>query len=93
MSQHHSASHPSHAAAHANNDDEYEDLVFPRNAWPCQTYYHPRMKCSGDLRGHMLFAAQKASRKVARAFTAGRLDGIVDAHDLNMAVLDVVLEL
>ncbi|EKD02086.1 hypothetical protein A1Q2_03638 [Trichosporon asahii var. asahii CBS 8904] len=76
-----------------HSEDEYEPVVFPRNEWPTRTYYFPGIFEFGGLGRRVRFAAQQASRRVAQGIENGALDGFADELDLNLAVLDVVLEL
>ncbi|CAK9786162.1 hypothetical protein CC85DRAFT_300645 [Cutaneotrichosporon oleaginosum] len=74
-------------------DEDDERLTFPRDDWPRFTYYIPRVLGNRIFDDDILFAAQQASRKVAQSIGAGQLDGLVDELDLNMAVLDVVIQI
>lgn len=82
-----------HQTHDEHTEDDYEPVTFPRDQWPARTYYYPGLAESGDLERRIRFAAQQASRKIARGIWSGDLDGEIEEVDVTFAVLDVVLEL
>ncbi|BEI95036.1 uncharacterized protein CcaverHIS019_0706170 [Cutaneotrichosporon cavernicola] len=72
---------------------ECDPITFPRDEWPHKSYYTPGWPMSkASLNLQVRFAAQQASRKLARAVMHGTLDDI-DRVDFDFAVIDVVLQL
>ncbi|BEJ15397.1 hypothetical protein CspHIS471_0500020 [Cutaneotrichosporon sp. HIS471] len=70
---------------------EYAPFVFPRDTWPTKSYFPPRGLARATTETRIRFAAQQASRKLARALK--HEDEPVDGADFDMGVVDVVLQL
>lgn len=81
----------------SNGSDEFDEIIYPRDeypSWAQTTYYYPGLLQSHSREYRILFAAQCASRKVARAMT---LDGAgfrnhVDEHDYALSIVDIILQ-
>ncbi|BEI80713.1 hypothetical protein CcaverHIS002_0112420 [Cutaneotrichosporon cavernicola] len=70
---------------------KHAPLVFPRDRWPTKSYFPPRGLARATAETRVRFAAQQASRKLARALA--HADGPADAADFDMGVVDAVLQL